>query len=314
MLTRSDTDPMREMEHNTGTAPTRPALVRNVLVSVASALAVIIGASTYVALGGRAVPALSVAAGGALVPAENAEAPRQASAVIAVAQAAETTPFIDGGRVEFTPTRLDSPAPSALEPAPTVVSAVVAAAAVEPPVSTTATARALTAATATPTPVVAASVSVAEVAPPPDSPPLIAAVVVPTLALTDREAGLVDAMNARRRAAGLGTLSVYDPLTSASRARSGDMLTNNYFAHSSPSGQTWYSLLGGMGLTYAAGGENLAKVSGSAAASVDAAIEALMASPTHRANILNPAYRRVGVGAASQGDALTIFTSIFTDR
>ena len=68
------------------------------------------------------------------------------------------------------------------------------------------------------------------------------------------------------------------------------MLSNNYFAHSSPTGQTWYSLLTASGLTYAAGGENLAKVSGDAAASVVVAIDALMASPTHRANILNAAF------------------------
>ena len=92
------------------------------------------------------------------------------------------------------------------------------------------------------------------------------------------------------------------------------MLDNNYFAHSSPSGQTWYSLLTSLGLSYSAGGENLAKVSGDTSSSVGLAIEALMASPTHRANILNPAYRLVGVGGAVQGDTITILTSVFTDR
>ncbi len=121
-------------------------------------------------------------------------------------------------------------------------------------------------------------------------------------------------MNARRTAAGLAALEPTTGLTTAARTRSQDMLTNNYFAHTSPTGQTWYGLLSSAGLGYAAGGENLAKVSGSVAASVTQAIEALMASPTHRANILNPAFRKVGVGAAGQADALTIFTTIFTDR
>lgn len=134
------------------------------------------------------------------------------------------------------------------------------------------------------------------------------------LTLTDRERGLLEAMNARRVAAGLASLEPVTTLTTASRARSNDMLANNYFAHVSPTGQTWYSLLSNAGVGYSAGGENLAKVSGSVAASVSQAIEALMASPTHRANILNPAFRKVGVGVAGQGDALTIFTSIFTDR
>ena len=121
-------------------------------------------------------------------------------------------------------------------------------------------------------------------------------------------------MNARRSAAGLAPLQVSGALTGVARARSSDMLANNYFGHSSPSGQTWYSLLAGLGLTYSAGGENLARVSGDTASSVSLAIEALMASPTHRANILNPAYRIVGVGGAVQGDSLTILTSVFTDR
>ncbi len=139
-------------------------------------------------------------------------------------------------------------------------------------------------------------------------------VAVPVLTLSDRERGLVGAMNVRRAAAGLAPLEVADALTATSRTRSADMLANNYFAHSSPTGQTWYSLLTARGLTYSAGGENLAKVSGDAATAVVVAIDALMASPTHRANILNAAFRRVGVGASSQGDALTIFTTVFTDR
>ncbi|MSP21820.1 MAG: hypothetical protein EXR66_02170 [Dehalococcoidia bacterium] len=91
------------------------------------------------------------------------------------------------------------------------------------------------------------------------------------------------------------------------------MLTKNYFSHSSPTGETWYSLAA-QNMTFSAGGANLAKVYGDAPTSVSVAIEALMASPTHRTNILNPAYRLVGVGSASTGDTVTIFATVFTDR
>jgi uncharacterized protein YkwD len=135
----------------------------------------------------------------------------------------------------------------------------------------------------------------------------------PLPVVNERERGLLEAINQRRNAAGLAALEPASMLTSAARTRSQDMSSGNYFAHSSPSGQTWYSLLSGAGVSYAAGGEILAKVGGSASVSVEQAIGALMASPTHRASILNPAFRRVGVGASTQGE-LTIFTSIFTDR
>ncbi|MCC6237855.1 MAG: hypothetical protein IT299_09815 [Dehalococcoidia bacterium] len=186
------------------------------------------------------------------------------------------------------------PAPAALveaTPAP-----------VSPPAAPAVVATAVPAAASTPTPPAAASAL--SVAAPPAAAPV----------LTDRERGLLEAMNARRAAAGLATLEPVSALTSASRSRSSDMLANNYFAHTSPTGQTWYSLLSSAGVGYSAGGENLAKVSGSVTVAVTQAIEALMASPTHRANILNPAFRKVGVGAAGQADQVTIFTSIFTDR
>ena len=44
---------------------------------------------------------------------------------------------------------------------------------------------------------------------------------------------------------------------------------------------------------------------------VTVAINALMASPTHRANIMNPVWRLVGVGAETSPAGMTIFTTIF---
>jgi uncharacterized protein YkwD len=211
--------------------------------------------------------------------------------------------------------------PAAATPAATTPTAAPAAleAPPAPPAATPAVESPVASAAAPPRATPAASAPAAAVLSAPAPPPVATSTPAPparvvTVALTAREQGLVDAMNARRASAGLSPLAVSGGLTGAARSRSQDMLTNNYFAHSSPSGQTWYSLLSNLGMTYSAGGENLAKVYGDAPTSVQVAIDALMASPTHRANILNPAYRMVGVGDAVQGDGLTLLTSIFTDR
>jgi pyruvate ferredoxin oxidoreductase beta subunit len=68
------------------------------------------------------------------------------------------------------------------------------------------------------------------------------------------------------------------------------------------------------GLTAAAGGENLARVSGDAQTSVVVALTHLMDSPTHRANILGHDYSEVGVAAITDADGVSIFVAIFIGR
>jgi uncharacterized protein YkwD len=133
------------------------------------------------------------------------------------------------------------------------------------------------------------------------------------LSLSPREAELLRAINLQRVAAGLPALMVDDVLTDLARARSQDMVATSYFAHISPSGESWLTLLQAAGVRVAAGGENLAKVGGDVERSVDVAIAKLMASSTHRANILSPLFSRVGVGAVAGDDGVMVFTTIFTD-
>jgi uncharacterized protein YkwD len=133
------------------------------------------------------------------------------------------------------------------------------------------------------------------------------------LSLSPREAELLRAINLQRVAVGLPALMVDDVLTDLARARSQDMVATSYFAHISPSGESWLTLLQAAGVRVAAGGENLAKVGGDVERSVDVAIAKLMASSTHRANILSPLFSRVGVGAVAGDDGVMVFTTIFTD-
>jgi uncharacterized protein YkwD len=96
--------------------------------------------------------------------------------------------------------------------------------------------------------------------------------------------------NKARAQSSLPALKVNTVLSSAAFSKAKDMFTNNYWAHVSPSGVTPWKWLGDAGYNYDVAGENLAKNYPTAQATIDA----WMASPTHRANMLNSTYRDIG--------------------
>ncbi len=105
---------------------------------------------------------------------------------------------------------------------------------------------------------------------------------------------IVDLTNIERKTNGAEALSVNLKLEEAARLKAQDMAKRAYFSHVSPEGvQPWY-WLGLVNYKYYAAGENLAvHFDESSAVSV-----AWMASPSHRANILNKEFTEVGVGTA----------------
>lgn len=107
-------------------------------------------------------------------------------------------------------------------------------------------------------------------------------------------ATIVDLTNTERKANGTGVLSVNLKLEEAARLKAQDMAKRGYFSHVSPEGvQPWY-WLGLVQYKYYAAGENLA-VHFDESSAVNAA---WMASPSHRANILNREFTEIGVGTA----------------
>jgi uncharacterized protein YkwD len=131
------------------------------------------------------------------------------------------------------------------------------------------------------------------------------------VSLTPLEAELLGRLNAERIAAGLPALVVDGDLVTIARIRSSDMATRNYFSHTSPDGQTAFTLLDQWGIPYSWAGENLARNNYPAGESAAVAAEDLMASPPHRENILSPNYTRVGVGYAEDGSGMRYFTIVF---
>jgi uncharacterized protein YkwD len=73
-------------------------------------------------------------------------------------------------------------------------------------------------------------------------------------------------------------------------------------------GKTPFERMREGGVQFSAAGENLAL-----APTVQIAHDGLMNSPGHRANILNPRYRRVGIGVADGGMHGKMFTQNFAD-
>lgn len=130
-------------------------------------------------------------------------------------------------------------------------------------------------------------------------------------ALASDESRLVSQMNDERAANGVAPLSIDSELTAVARYRSDDQVSRNYFSHTTPDGTTVFDVLDNAGVSFTTAGENLAESRGYDP--VQAAVDGFMQSPPHRANLLNPDFASVGVGAAMTSDGTTILTVVFTN-
>lgn len=116
---------------------------------------------------------------------------------------------------------------------------------------------------------------------------------VPTATPAEAEQRMLFLLNRDRRRAGLRPLELDPELETMARAHSRDMLRNDFFAHVSPRSGRLVERAESAGVRYARLGENIA-VHGD----VDAAEAALLRSPGHRVNILDPSFTHVGIGIA----------------
>ena len=105
-------------------------------------------------------------------------------------------------------------------------------------------------------------------------------------------------LNEQRAAAGLAALTADPTLARIAVDYAGQMATQHFFSHVSPSGQTLQDRFAVVGYDFEAAGENLAWAGGSNATAAQI-FEAWMNSEGHRANILDPDYRQLGVGFAT---------------
>jgi uncharacterized protein YkwD len=86
------------------------------------------------------------------------------------------------------------------------------------------------------------------------------------------------------------------------------MLARGYFSHYTPEGLSPFDRMTQAGIAYTSAGENLAF-----SPNVQLAMQGLMQSPGHRANILSKDYGKVGIGVIDGGIYGEMFVQEFTN-
>lgn len=99
-------------------------------------------------------------------------------------------------------------------------------------------------------------------------------------------------VNAERTKEGCTAVRSNSRLTTAASRHSADMVSRDYFSHTSPDGSDPGDRITAAGYRWSTYGENIAKGQRTPAAVMDS----WMNSPGHRANILNCAFKEIGVG------------------
>lgn len=96
--------------------------------------------------------------------------------------------------------------------------------------------------------------------------------------------------NAKRQEKGLPPLTISPELAQAASRKADDMLAKNYWAHIAPDGTTPWYFIRSSGYEYVYAGENLAR----GFTSSEEVVNAWMASPSHRENLLSSNYTDIG--------------------
>jgi uncharacterized protein YkwD len=119
--------------------------------------------------------------------------------------------------------------------------------------------------------------------------------------LTAQEAQMVSFLNADRAALGLVPVRVDARLMAIARARSTDMIANDYFSHTMPDGRKVFDLITASGITWYGAGEIIAWNNYPMEFTASAGNRQWMNSPDHCAIVISADYNYVGVGLAVDG-------------
>ncbi len=116
-------------------------------------------------------------------------------------------------------------------------------------------------------------------------------------------------INEIRQEQGLTELQANAKLAEVARRYSQQMAEQDFFSHTSPTGDTPAQRVQAAGIMYRMVGENLFK-STNIPQPVNAAVEGWMDSPGHRENILRSQYRETGIGVWRDGETYYV-TQLF---
>jgi len=116
--------------------------------------------------------------------------------------------------------------------------------------------------------------------------------------------------NEKRAEAGLPPVTYNATLAQGAVAKGQDMFAKGYWAHVAPDGTQPWAFFVNAGYHYKYAGENLARDFSDASS----AVNAWMASPSHRENMLSPKYKEIGIGVVDgnlSGADTTIIVQFF---
>lgn len=130
-----------------------------------------------------------------------------------------------------------------------------------------------------------------------------------TTSLSSDEQEVFNLINQQRANNGLADLKIDNEVQRVARIKAQDMVTNNYFSHTSPTYGSPFDMLKSFKISYKTAGENIAGNS-----SNSAAVNAWMNSPGHKANILNSSFNYTGIGVVTGSKYGKIYVQMFIGK
>ncbi len=119
----------------------------------------------------------------------------------------------------------------------------------------------------------------------------------------------LDIINSFRRAKGISPLTLSNELTEIANARAEEIAWSGKHSHTRPNGKKFSSILKDAGITKGTVGENI----GWGYGSVEDVCQAWKESESHYKNIMDPEFKKIGIGIAADPDPDKLFcwTQIF---
>jgi hypothetical protein len=121
---------------------------------------------------------------------------------------------------------------------------------------------------------------------------------------------VVELTNQQRVELGLEPLVLNESLSQAALSKGQDMFADQYWSHTAPDGTQPWNFIRQAGYQYQVAGENLARDF----SNTENMVAAWMASPTHRANIVNGKYGEIGIAVIDgtlEGYETTLVVQMF---
>ncbi len=145
---------------------------------------------------------------------------------------------------------------------------------------------------------------------------LVTNVLGNTLFISDVQAStittknIIELTNNERAKYGYPALKGNNALNTAAMMKANNMFKEQYWDHFGPNGETPWQFIRASGYTYVYAGENLAK----GFKTSEGVVQAWMASPTHKANVLGANYNEIGVAVVTgnlKGEDIILVVQMF---